>query len=125
MRSLDKARVLIVDDELDIRFPLTRILAFEGYEAEEAASGKAALTLLEQKRYDLMVLDMHMPGLSGVEVMEYIHHHYPDWLVIVLTGQTTLESTTAAIEIDAVVNYLIKPATTDEFVSAIHEALKK
>ena len=124
-RSLDKARVLIVDDEADIRFALTRILAFEGYEAEEAASGKAALTLLEQKKYDLMVLDMRMPGMNGSEVMDYAHKHFSDLLVIVLTGQATLESAIAATKIDSVVNYLTKPVTTDDFISAVNEALKK
>ena len=121
----DKARVLIIDDEDDIRFALTRILNLEGYVAEEVSSGQKALALLQQNKYDLVILDMRMPGMSGLEVMEYISKYHPELLIIILTGQATLDSAITATKLECVVNYLLKPCRTDEFISAVKEALKK
>jgi DNA-binding response OmpR family regulator len=119
------ARILIVDDEADIRAALTRILHLEGYVAEEAHSGNEALALLAHHRYDLMILDIRMPGLNGVQVMEYVCDHYPDLLTIVLTGEATLESAIVATKSESVINYLLKPVRTQEFVEAVDQALQK
>lgn len=120
-----KARILVVDDEVDIRVALTHILRLEGYVAEKASSGAAALALLKHNRYDLMVLDIRMPGMSGVQVMEYVCNYYPDLLTIVLTGQATLESAIMAAKSESVINYLLKPVQTQEFVEAVSQALQK
>ena len=120
-----KARILIVDDEADIRNALVRILRLEGYHAEEVESGQAALDTLQRYTYDLIVLDMHMPGMSGLEVMQYVREHYPEIYIIILTGQATLESAIVATKSDNVIDYLLKPANNEEFVNTIEIALKK
>lgn len=120
-----KRRILIVDDEADIRVALARILHLEGYVAEEAGSGPEALEMLEYDTFDLMVLDLRMPGMSGLEVMKRVRESCPDLLIIILTGQATLESAIAATKSDGVVDYLLKPAKTEEFVGAVVRALRK
>ncbi len=122
---LEIHRILIVDDEADIRSALTRILQLEGYEATEAQSGQEALNHLQNQRYDLMILDMRMPVMTGLDVLEVVQAKYPDILVIILTGQATLESAITATKTDIVVNYLLKPASTGEVLRAVEDALRK
>lgn len=119
-----KARLLVVDDESHIRVPLVRALSLHGYSVEEASSGHEALTLLDHAPYHLMVLDLRLPGLDGVEVMQQAHQIHPDLLIIILTGHATLESAIAAVRSEAV-DYLLKPATTQEILSAVDDALQK
>ena len=121
----EDARVLVLDDEADIRFTLTRILQLEGYTATEAASGSEALNYLANAAFDLMILDMRMPGMSGVEVMECIEQTYPEMLIVILTGQATLESAIVATRSNNVIDYLLKPVTNEEFLQAVKNALKK
>lgn len=127
--NIDKFRsefaILVVDDEPNIRAALARILSLEGYPAEQAASGEEALQQLTHKMYDLMILDMQMPGLTGLEVMQKVQVDYPQLLIIILTGNATIESAIAAAKLDSVVDYLRKPIKTDEFVQVIASALKK
>ena len=118
------ARVLIVDDEADIRHALARILRLEGYVAEEAGSGSDALNLVKNEAYDLMVLDMRMPKVGGIEVLKRVRKDYPALFIIVLTGQATLESAILATKSDRVVDYLLKPVSHEEFVSAVSRALQ-
>jgi DNA-binding response OmpR family regulator len=120
-----KPRVLVVDDEADIRSALVRLLELEGYRAEEASSGYEALDLLERRTYDLMILDMRMPGLNGLSVMEQVRQLDASLMVIVLTGHATLDSAIAAAKSDDVVNYLVKPVKNDELVRAVAEAWQK
>ena len=88
-------RLLIVDDEFNLRTSLGEVLRLRGFQVDEAASGLEALTLLERGAYDLMVLDMVMPGMHGVEVMRRAREMRPDLAVIVLTAHATVESAIA------------------------------
>ena len=117
-----RARVLVVDDEANIRFSLTRALNRLGYETAEAESGRQALELLRQATYDLMVLDIRMPGMDGLEVMSQAHQLRPALLILVLTGHATLESAITAVKAHAA-DYLIKPASLAEITSAVARAL--
>jgi DNA-binding response OmpR family regulator len=117
-------RLLVVDDEPHIRSPLTRALTFRGYLVEEVASGQEALVLLEQTRYDLMILDLLMPDVSGVEVMQQARRIQPHLMIIILTGHATLESAITAVKTEAV-DYLLKPASTHDIIKAITQALHK
>jgi DNA-binding response OmpR family regulator len=118
------ARLLIVDDERHIRSALARAMSLVGYAVDEAASGEEALRILAKHKYNLMILDIMMPGVDGVEVMHRVHRHWPDLLMIVLTGHASLESAITAIRTEAI-DYLIKPATTQEIVEAVERALRK
>lgn len=116
------SRILVVDDVLDIRSGLAYILRLEGYIAEEAASGSEALTLLENMAYDLMLLDMRMPGMHGVEVMSRAREMCPDMSIIILTGHATLDSAISAVKLKAD-NYLLKPISAGELVNIIATTL--
>lgn len=124
---LDKAqiRILVVDDEAHIRSALSRILTLEGYVATEASSGPEALRMLTQTIYNLLILDMQMPGMTGVEVMEQIRQRFKNIHIIILTGNATLESAIAAAKSEQVVDYLIKPAKNEAIVKAVNHALQK
>jgi len=116
------ARVLVVDDELHVRLPLARSLALQGYHADSAASGSQALEMLRCTHYDVLVLDIRMPGMDGVEVMRHTRQAYPDLLVIILTGHATLESAITAVKCGAV-DYLLKPASVHDVAAVVAAAL--
>ncbi len=118
------ARLLVVDDEPNIRSSLTRALRLLGYQVEGAGSGSEALAILKQAPYDLMILDMAMPGMHGTDVLLHARHLRPDLLIIILTGNATLESAIAAVKSDAV-DYLLKPVKTSVLAAAIALALQK
>ena len=117
-------RILVVDDEQTIVKTIVRALELSGYHADGAASGKEALTVLNQASYDLMLIDMRMPEIDGIEVMHRAHQLQPGLAIIVLTGHATLDSAIAAIKSEAA-DYLLKPASVHDIASAIGQALKK
>jgi DNA-binding response OmpR family regulator len=116
-------QLLVVDDEPHIRSALVRALTLVGYGASEVASGQEALALLENTTFDLMILDMMMPGISGIEVMQQARLMHPDLIIIVLTGHANLESAIAAVKAQAN-DYLLKPANTRDIVEAVTKALQ-
>ena len=117
------ARVLVVDDEAPIRSAMVRALSLLGYQAEEAADGTAAVQRLQNAVFDLMLLDMQMPGLHGRLVMEQARQLQPGLLIIVLTGHATLDTAIAAVKSGAV-DYLIKPASVYDIAQAITRNLQ-
>jgi len=122
--NTNQARLLILDDEPHIRTALVEILNLEGYFTQEASSGAEALELLCQEPYDLMVLDLNLPGMDGVEVMEVALQLNPDLLIIILTGHGSLESAIAAVKSKAV-DYLLKPTDAHTLICAISKALQE
>jgi two-component system response regulator MprA len=118
------ARLLVVDDEPQIRSALVRGLGLLGYVVEEAGSGREALTLLKRVPCDVMVLDMFMPGMDGIEVMRRARQMYPDLAIIVLTGRPAIESAIAAVKSE-VADYLLKPASVHDIADAVTRALQK
>lgn len=118
-----KIRILIVDDE-PIGSILGRMLQLVGYEVGEAASGEEALLHLEEEFYDLMILDMQLPGIEGKEVIRLARRRWPNLLIIVLTGYASLDSAILAVR-SRVVDYLQKPVALDEVINAVVEALAK
>jgi DNA-binding response OmpR family regulator len=119
-----RARLLVVDDEANLRAGLRDLLSLMGYQVEEAASGYEALGLLESQHYDLMVLDIRMPGMDGVEVMHRARQMHPDLSIIVLTAHASLESAIAAVKTDAV-DYMLKPFNIDDLATTISQALEE
>jgi DNA-binding response OmpR family regulator len=123
-QSERKTRLLIVDDEAHIRAALVRALSLVGYEVDEAASGQEALALLQREPYDLMVLDMILPGVEGIDVLRQAHQIQANVSIIILTGNASLESAIAAVK-SAAVDYLLKPASIHDIIDAITNALQK
>jgi DNA-binding response OmpR family regulator len=118
------AKLLIVDDEPNVRFSIGEILRQKGYHVGEAGSGNEALALLEDTPYDLMVLDLRMPGMGGVEVMHRARQIRPDLPVIVLTAHASLESAIASVKCD-VTDYMLKPCNMDDLTVTIVRALQE
>ena len=123
-RPILPARILVVDDEAMPRMTITRALSLMGYKADQAASGAEALSKLSARFYDLVLLDLRMPGVDGVEVMRQARSLCPDTLVIVLTAHATLDSAIAAVRFGAV-DYLLKPYSLRDTEAAIARALER
>jgi DNA-binding response OmpR family regulator len=121
---IPQARILVVDDEPTMRAAITRGLTLMGYRVDEAASGSQALAKLSLLPYDLMLLDLRMPGMNGVEVMKWVEGAQPDLLVIVLTAHATLESAILAVQAGAA-DYLLKPCSIRDIEAAIARALQR
>ncbi len=119
-----RARLLVVDDEANLRAGLRNLLSLMGYHVEEAASGHRALKLLESAPYDLMVLDIRMPGMDGTEVMHRARQMHPDLSIIVLTAHASLESAIAAVKSGAA-DYMLKPFNVEDLAAAISQTLQK
>ena len=119
-----KARVLVVDDESTTRSAVARALSLAGYEAHAVGSGREALSELSTHEYDLMLLDLRMPGMDGTEVLAQARQSYPDLVVIVLTAHATPASAVEAMKAGAA-DHLLKPCSFEEIEVAISGALKR
>lgn len=113
--------VLIVEDNDTMRLLLAETLAAEGYEVTEATDGIGALLSVESNHPDLAVLDLHLPGMSGMEIASLFHQRIP---FLVLTMDTGSESVRKCIDLGAL-GYLIKPPEPDDFLRQIRIALKR
>jgi two-component system, OmpR family, alkaline phosphatase synthesis response regulator PhoP len=100
--------ILIVDDEASLRQTLARILQRAGFEVTTSSNGGEALSLLSQHPFDLVYLDIRMPDMNGLEVLQMIHAKSPDLPVILLTAQPDLNSAVEALRRGAM-DYLLKP----------------
>lgn len=86
------AHLLIVDDEEEIREMLSRHFTIMDYEVCTAADGKEAIDIMNKKRVDIIITDLMMPGMNGIDLLEYIHTHIPTVHTISITGYVTLEN---------------------------------
>jgi DNA-binding response OmpR family regulator len=115
-------RVLIVDDEEVARLTLAEILRLEGYEICAVESGEAAVGMLQVESYDVMVLDLKMPGIGGMEVLKKVVDTLPNLAVIVLTAYGSMDSAIQAIRY-RVHDYILKPADPEQVLRSIARAL--
>jgi len=102
-----KATVLVIDDDETIRHFLPRELKAEGYQVLTADSGKAGLQILEKEPADLVLLDIRLPDLTGIQVLERIRAQWPEQMVVMLTGEPDHETAVQAMRLGAR-DYLIK-----------------
>ena len=117
-----KASILVVDDEKIIHESCGRILHEEGYEVETALSGAEALEKLKKKRYDLILSDIMMPGMNGVETLAKMKQEIPDITVVMFTGYSSVATARDSMKLGAV-DYLPKPFTPQELLRTVKEAL--
>ncbi|MBU4119195.1 MAG: response regulator, partial [Proteobacteria bacterium] len=114
--------ILIIDDEASIRDSLSGILADEGFHTRLAEDGLQGLSLLEEERVDLVLLDIWMPGLDGMEVLQKIKESYPDLPVIMISGHGTIETAVQATKMGAY-DFIEKPPSYDKIILSINNAL--
>jgi DNA-binding response OmpR family regulator len=121
-RDFPPARILVVDDEAVMRATLEEILGGAGYEVTTAANGEVALAELERQPADLMLLDLRMDGLDGLQVIEVASKSAPDTVVVMLTAHGSLESAISAMRRGAF-DYLLKPCQVPEILAAVQRGL--
>ena len=88
----DKSRILVVDDEDALRMVLSSELSSSGYEVATASDGDEAITVIQNKKFDLVLLDIKMPKVDGFEVLKFVKKNYPTMKVIMLTGFADLKN---------------------------------
>lgn len=122
--NMEEISVLFVDDDEDFRSAITRRLAKRGIIPEQAASGEECMSILDKKPVDVVVLDIKMPGMNGIEVLRQIREKHPDIEVILLTGHGSTQDAVAGIKSGAF-DYFTKPLDLEHFVAKIEQAHKR
>lgn len=117
-------RVLIVDDEEDFRETIIKRLKVRKLEACGAGTGKAALDLLRKKEFDVMVLDVKMPDMNGVDTLKAAKQIAPNVEVIMLTGHASMEFGMKGMQLGAF-DYIMKPVPINELLDTITQAYNK
>ncbi len=117
------AKILVIDDEKLIRWMLNDVLGKEGYQVITAETGEAGLKLVEEEGPDLILLDLRLPGIGGMEVLDRVKKIEPEALVIILTAHGTVESAVEAMRKGAY-DYLNKPIDLEETKLVVRKALE-
>lgn len=120
----EKANILIVDDEEVVRHSQLRILADVPCNAAVAWNGTEALRAMERQPFDLVLLDLRMPGPDGMSVLKTIKEKWPESEVVIITGYPSIETAKEAVRLGAY-NYLAKPLSPNEVVEVANGAMMK
>ena len=117
-------RLLLVDDEENFRRTITKRLKKRGFDPEEAGTGEECLSILKKEPKDVVVLDVKMPGISGIETLRQIKENHPKTEVIMLTGHATTQDGVEGIKMGAF-DYLTKPVEMEHLLEKIKQAYQK
>lgn len=117
-------QILIMEDEISVGQGLKMILAEEGYGVEWSMTGKGAIDHFDRKIYDLLVADLRLPDMDGMDVIKRVKERRPDTEVVVITGYPSVASAVESAR-SGVRDYLRKPFTEDELKSVVAHALKE
>ena len=121
---MDSPKVLVIDDEEIARISCQRVLKREGIRVTLAGSGREGLETLMREPHDLVLVDLKMPEMDGVEVARRIQHYDQNVVVIIITGYATIESAVAVMK-EGAYDYLPKPFTPDELLIVVRRGLEK
>lgn len=119
-----KIKVLVVDDEATVRVLFQRILQAAGYDAVIAADGKEALSVIADGDINVVLLDIKMPGLSGIDVLGKISTDWPNVCVIMVTAVADVQTAVAAMKLGAY-DYITKPFDQDELLRKIRQSIER
>jgi two-component system, sensor histidine kinase and response regulator len=122
--TLTDNRILVVDDELGLREGCRRALRRFGYEVEVAATGAEGLRLMREGELALVLIDVMMPDISGIELLDAIRRHDPEIICIIITGYATVELAVAAMKQGAY-DFLAKPFSDDNLVMVVEKGLER
>jgi response regulator RpfG family c-di-GMP phosphodiesterase len=120
----DRPRVLVVDDEKFIRDIIADFLGMEGYIVRTAEDGTSAVTELERARYDMVISDLKMPKMGGLDLLKEVARVHPDTLTVIMTGFGTVETAIDAMKRGAY-DYILKPFKVEEIVHIVQRGLEK
>jgi DNA-binding NtrC family response regulator len=121
---MDKGRILIIDDEEIVRASCSRLLLPEGYSVKTAHNARSGLALLETHSVDLVLTDLKMPDMDGIEVLRNIKEKWPETEVIIMTGYGTVKTAVRAMKI-GVFDYIEKPFTPDDLLPLVAKAMER
>jgi len=119
--TMEGLRVLVVDDEPDFLETIVKRFQRRNIDVVGVDNGKAALDLLEEQHFDVVILDVRMPGMDGLEVLKEIKKRRPLVEVIMLTGHASVESGMQGMQLGAF-DYVIKPAAIDDLLEKVQQA---
>jgi len=117
-------KILIVDDEKNIRMTISQALEDMDVEIETAVSGEEALSKVKEVDFELVLLDLSMPGIDGIEVLEKLSKERPDIRIIMITAHGTIDSAVDAMKLGAV-DFIQKPFTPDEIRDLVSKVIQK
>jgi len=117
-------RILVVDDEMIVCESCKRILEEDRYDVDTALSGMEAFEKMRENPFDIVITDLKMPGVDGMEVLRTFRKEYPDAIVIMITGFSTVETAVEAMKLGAF-DYIPKPFTPDEVSIVVKKAIEK
>jgi DNA-binding NtrC family response regulator len=116
--------ILVVDDEETFRYLLTSLINNAGYQVDTVMDGIAAINAVQGKLYHLVLLDVKMPKVDGIEVLKFIKNNYPGIEVIMLTGAADVKTAVECMRIGAY-DFITKPTTADELLATINRGLER
>ena len=117
--------ILIVDDDENLTSNLQDILEAEGYSVAVAPDAETALNLCRQKAFDLSLIDMRLPGMSGLELAKKLSELLPGLEYIIITGYASLESAVDAVEQKNIIAYMTKPLNMDHLLALIKQVFER
>ena len=120
----EQTNILVVDDNEVVRLSHSRSLMGTHCRVEVVASGAEALQAMEQRPFDVVLLDLRMPGMDGMTVLKTIKQRWPDCEVVIITGFPTIETAKEAVRLGAY-DYLAKPVGPDEVINAANGAVRQ
>jgi len=124
VKSVKKIRLLLVDDEEEFLTASSQALGRRGFDVEIAPNGVTALEIVGKSKFDVVVLDVKMPDIDGIEVFKQIRETLPDLPVILLTGHSSIDDAFQTSK-NGVADYLPKPIDMDQLAARLHEAVGK
>lgn len=119
-----KGKILVLDDEQIVLDSVTRVLEAEDYELTTCRKGEDAVEALKEGNFDILITDMKMPGMDGLQAMEALAEVDPDLSMIVLTGFSTVDSAVKAMKLGAV-DYIKKPFTPEQLTALVAKVMKE
>ncbi|MDP3016757.1 MAG: response regulator [Deltaproteobacteria bacterium] len=119
-----RPHVLLMEDEMNVAKGLEMVMREEGYEVDLADTGQGALDKFRTSEFDLLVADLRLPDMDGMEVVQHVREKRPRTNVVIITGYPSVSSAVQAVRM-GVSDYLRKPFTEDEFKTAVKSALKE
>lgn len=120
---MNKQKILIVDDQNGIRVLLVEVFSVEGYQTFQASNGKAALEIVRRENPDLVLLDMKIPGMDGLDILKHIKAINPRVKVIMMTAYGELDMIKEATDLGALMHFT-KPFDIDELRIAVNNELR-